>query len=129
MTPVDRAAQGLLAQRQILGSAGEELQAAFESRLHRGWREQLDARGSQFNGQRQPVEPATDGGYRQRIFVSELEIWLHGPGAFQKECNGWILRKDRQRDSEIKFRQGQGRNREFMLAVDVQPRSAGYQDF
>ena len=43
VAPVDCSSQRLLSQRQIFGSAREQLQAALQSRLHCRRRQQLDA--------------------------------------------------------------------------------------
>jgi hypothetical protein len=60
MAPGERASQGAMAGRKVARAAGEEPQAVGQPCQHRVGGEDVDPRGGQLDGQRQPVQPVTD---------------------------------------------------------------------
>ena len=93
VTPVHGAAKSLLPGRQVAGTAGQQVQTAFEAGQHGGRRKQLDARCRQLDGQGQAIQASADGGHSGCIFPGEREFVLNGLRAFHKEGNGGKARK------------------------------------
>jgi hypothetical protein len=60
----------------------------LESRQERGGRQSLDPRGSQLDGQGQPVEAAADGGHRGGVFLRQREVGLDRLGEIDEEGYG-----------------------------------------
>jgi hypothetical protein len=81
VAPVDRAANGLLAGRQVARAAGEERQRVCQAGQQRLGREQLDACRGQLDRQRQAVQPLADLGDRWRVCVRQREIRFGRPRA------------------------------------------------
>jgi hypothetical protein len=73
VAPGDRVAQGLLAEWEVAGTGGEELEAAGEAGSQRLRGEDFDAGGGQLDRQRQPVEAGADLGDGGRVGFGQGE--------------------------------------------------------
>ena len=82
----------MLARGKIFSSAGEQLESAGEAREERSRREDFDASGGEFNGERQAVETSAnlrDGG---GVLVGQFEAGFGSHGALYKQGDTGIRR-------------------------------------
>ena len=68
--------------------AGQQRQPRLQPRQQRRGRQDLDARRGQLDGERQAVEPLTDGGDRTGVLRREHKLRLYGMRALHKEGHG-----------------------------------------
>jgi len=88
IAPGDRVAHGLLSNRGIASTSGQERQPLLESVEQCRWGQHLDASGGQFDGQWQAIEAAADSGDSGRIVIRQRESRLHRRCARHKQGDG-----------------------------------------
>ncbi len=71
MAPVDGAAEGALALRQVPTRAGQDGQPMIEARENLVGREDVDPCRSELDRERQAIEPPADGGDGRGVLVVE----------------------------------------------------------
>ena len=115
MTPGNRITHRLLPRRQVAGASRQQRQALLQALEQRVRWEQLDEGGSQFNRQRQAIEPMANlrhsggvGGHR--------EVGLHGLRPLDKEANCLELEHLLERRQVLRVGQGERRKRVLLLA-------------
>ncbi len=91
VAPIDGSAKGLLPQRQVSGSARQQVQSARQACPHGRRRKNLDPGGGQFDGERQTIEPDTDVGDVGRVFSRQFKIRLGGDGTFNEQRDRGVL--------------------------------------
>ena len=84
ITPFDRRPKRLLTLRNVEGAAGEQVQAALQTRQHCGGRKELNPCRSQFDSQRQAVQARADVRYGVAILFGETEIRLQSRSPLQE---------------------------------------------
>ncbi len=93
------------------------------------WREMLDASGSQFDSERQPIQAGTDGRHRRRIGVGHCEIRLDGLRSLDEEDDRLVLGKGIQVGQVFEWGHGERGHGELILGTQVQTLPAGHQYF
>src|SRR5262249_42534139 len=74
VAPVDRVAHRLLPQGQITRTTAEQWQSLLQALQQRRRGQDFDAGGRELDREREPVDPADDGGNRWQRFRGEVEI-------------------------------------------------------
>ena len=87
-------------------------------------RQDLDAGGGQLDRQRQAVQPAADLDHRAGVFRRQREVGLDCGGPLDEERNRCAVHQRGRREQRARRRQRQGRDRELLLAVDVERQTA-----
>ena len=128
MAPGDRRPQGLLPVRQVAAAAGEQAQRVLQPGQDRLRRQQLDPRRGQLEGQRQAVQPAGDLGDRRRVPLVDGEVRQHRGGPLGEQAHRLAPGQRFGRGTAARVRDGERRDRAFLLAGDPQRRAAADQD-
>jgi hypothetical protein len=119
IAPVDGAPERLLASRQVTPPARQQPEPAAQARQQRLRRQELDARGGQFQGQGQAVQPATELGHGRRVGVRDLEVWSDRSGALDEQGHGLVLGQ-RRRLARV-ARRGQRQRGHWVHALAGEP--------
>ena len=128
MAPGDRRPQGLLPVRQVATAAGEQAQRVLQPGQDRFRRQQLDPRRGQLKGQRQAVQLAGDLGDRRRVLLVDGEVRQHRGGPLGEQAHRLAPGQRFGRGTGARVRDGERRDRAFLLAGDPQRRAAADQD-
>ena len=78
VAPIDGVAKGLLASGEIASAAGEELQTTGEPGAQGRRREELDAGGGEFDGERKTIQASANFGDGGGVFFGEFKIGFDG---------------------------------------------------
>src|SRR5262249_49189533 len=93
VTPINRAAQRLLAGGQTARGAGQKLEPVAERRKHLLRRQQPHARRRKVDGERQAVQLIADLGNGRCVFRVDAEVGFDGPRPFVKQPHCFVLRQ------------------------------------
>ena len=85
--PGDGVAHRLLASGQVASTPGQQRQPVVEPGQQRRRREDLDPGRGELDGQRQPIQPATDGGHCRCVLVGYREVGFDGLGSRDEEAH------------------------------------------
>jgi hypothetical protein len=99
----------------------------FQPCQHGLRRQQLDPRRRQLDRQRQPVQPRAQLGHRRRAGVGDREVRAGRPGALDEQRHRLVLRQRLEVRQALGVRQLQRRDRELVLAGEVERRATGHQ--
>ena len=132
IAPGDGVPQGPLAIGRIAGAAGQlaERRSCFlfqEPRHQLSRREMSNTSGSQFEGERQAIEPPADRFDSVNIGVGEFEIGACRLGPGDEELYGWRVPGAIDSRAVCGRRKRERRNRKGMFAGDLKDRAAGQQ--
>ena len=95
VAPGDRAAQRLLAGRQVARPGRQDVELLVEAGQDRLRRQDLDPGRGQLDGQRHAVEPGADGGDGRRVLVGDREPGLDRDGPLDEQADGGVLARAR----------------------------------
>ena len=107
VAPGDRAAQRLLARRQVARAGGQQVELVLQPAEDRLGRQELDPRGGQLDGQRHAVEPGADGRHRGRVLVGDGEARPDRHRALDEQAHGGVLLDRGRVDDRATRRAGQ----------------------
>ena len=127
VAPGDRIAHRLLAGREGAGAARQERQPLLQPLQQRLRREDLDPRGGQLDGQRQPVEPGADLGHGGRVGSGHGEVRLDRLRPLDEQAHRLVLAQALDRRQVGRIGQRERCQRVFLLAVGMQRDAAGHQ--
>ena len=125
--PLESASQRALPLREVAPPALQHVEPFLEPPPQLVDREQRDARGGELDRERQPVEPAADGGDVGSVLVGELEVGPQRARALDEQLDRLRCERVFQRDCAIPGGQRERRHREQPLAAHAQRRTAGHE--
>src|SRR6516164_11179718 len=99
----------------------------FEAGQQSRWWEHRAARCCQFEGQREPVQAATDLDNGLRIVSRECESGLHLPHTFDEQSDRWDLRQSVEVGEELSIWQRQRQDRNHPLVANPQGLATGHE--
>ena len=120
VAPVDRAAQRLLAGRQVARPAGQDREALPQPREEGLRREQLDPGGCQLDREREPIEARAQLGHRGRVLVRHREVVARSSGTLDEERDGVVLGEVLRGGQVPRVRHRERRHGVLVLAPDVE---------
>ena len=126
MAPVQRGAQGLMAQRRIARTAHQQAKAVVELVPQAVQAEVADAPGRQLQRQRNAVQAAADLGGHRQVGVAQHETIIDGCAALAKQLQRRVIAQGRI-GRRAQGRQFQRRQTLQLLARDAQRLAAGSQ--
>ncbi len=128
VAPADGVADGPLVLRAVGRTAGQEREGIRQSLEQGLGREDLQPGGRQLDREGQAVEPGADGGDRSRVLRRHGERRAHLARAIDEERHALDAAELLRRERGVRIRHGEGRQRVFVLAREVQDLPAGRQD-
>ena len=112
---LDGGAQRALARRQIVRTLHQQIETPIlQVRQQLGRREQIDLRGTQFQRQRQAIQPLANRSQGWLVLGREAKVGIHRLGALDKQFDGG--------------REIERRHLEALLGAQMQPFATGGQD-
>ena len=91
VAPGDRAAQRLLARRQVARAGRQQVELVLEPGEDRVGRQELDPGGGQLDGERHAVEAGADRGDRRGVLVGDREPRLDRDRPLDEQADGLVL--------------------------------------
>ena len=128
VAPVDRTLQGSLASRHAAAAGTQDRQPIQEAGEDLSRFDHPDPAGDQLDGEWQAVEPEADVGHGCSVLWRQRECRLHRPGAVDEQGDGGNAANRVLIEPLAGGRQGERRDREFLLPIHVQGAAAGGQD-
>ena len=128
VAPLDRLAQRLLTFRQVACATSQQLERPFDAGQQFARRQDLDPGCGQLDRQREAVQPAADVDHRAGVLRRQREVGPACRGPLDEQRNRCTLHQRRRRGERIGSRERERRDRELLLAVDVEHDAAGHQN-
>ena len=120
VAPVDQRAQRLLARHRSAVSSCQKAETVRESRGDRLDGQGAHARGSEFERQRNSIQPLTYVGHRCGVLLGELECRLRRDRPIDEQQHGLVLRERRKPDRLSRIGNRKRGNRIARLTCDAQ---------
>ena len=127
ITPVDGAAQRLLADGAVVGATRQQLQPLADARKQRRWRQDTHACRGQFDGQGQAVQAHADLGDGGKVELRGVKAVVRRPRPLEEQRHCLVLDQRLRRGQQRQVGERERVDGEDVLAVHTQRRAAGDQ--